>query len=687
MQGRRVLGAAAVTALWLLAAACGGGAAGGTEGGSPANGPAGGPAVDSPVTVTGGTPGLVPPTSGPNGMGWPEAPLGPGAIARALGNEAGDQSPGAITLQSGDRSGAYAWNGPTGFERPGDPGGFWPYARPEQLPDGGRGFIGWRAIVPAYPADIFVPGDSAYVAIEYKDNLLSPKLDPRRPKGDGPGVRIDDVQLGELEAKRDHRWKRAVFAIPGGTLHEPDGRYRVRIGGDAFGANEFYGSALVARVVAAKGPIPARESVPGFWPTTNRVMADGRLFDRDGRPYVPIIVDVPYTNIDPNQIDGLGLIGANTNFAVGSAEGAGRRGWAASDFRTATTRQMGVATTMAESNARGYFAVPFVYTDTWKYFVERMGTSVTFGGEPYEQLYDGTWRGVVRVWEQALKDLVATNPNVPFVYLKDEWDHEDPFWGSLEEQVVELRALVNRIAPGVPTMVTAMGWKPLMHLASFDLADIVASDRYPRPSKIAEVAEWAEEMRRVAGGRAFLSVLALTNAFDNVRSDPSQWNSVDYLRSGVYMSLVHGARGFWTFGDPGGMSDDFARSYYSSIKPLTSELTALTDVIHASARELGRTTATTRLGDNFYPLGFTRTGDGTSSTDGVSTAYRQSASRKVLLTVNEWNVAQTARLAVSAVRAGDSITVLFEGRTIVADQDGSFADGYAPFQRHVYQVP
>ncbi len=673
-MGRSTLGWV-VAGVGLLAAACGSAA------------------VDSEAsyrigTAAGGrTPGAVEPTPGPGGMGWPEAPLGPGASALAFGDPSADLQPGPVAIESGGGVGSYGWAGPTGFERPGDPAGFWPYATVDRLPDGGRGFVGWRAIVPAYPADVLIPGDSTHLAIEYKDNLLSPRLDPRRPKGDGPGVRIGDVKLGELPATRDHRWKRVVFAIPGEAPREPDGRYRVRLGGGVYGQNEFYGSALVSRVIAARGPIPARPSVPGFWPYTVPVMADGRLFDRDGRPYVPIIVNTPHGNIDERQIDALTLIGANTNFAVGSAEGAGRRGWAASDFRSAGTRQMGVATVMAESRARGYFAVPWVYTDTWKYFVERVGRSIVFGGEPYQRLYDGTWRGVVRVWEQALKDLVAANRNVPFIYLKDEWDHEDVDWGSLEEQVVELRAVANRVAPGVPTMVTAMGWKPLMHLASVDLADIVATDRYPTPARIAEVVEWAEELRRVSGGRAFLNALALTNAYESVRNDPTKWNSVDYLRSGAYMSLVHGARGFWMFGDPAGMNDDIAAIYYASLKPLADELRALADVIHASARELGRTVATTRLGSDYYPLVYQRTGDGTSETDGVSTAYRQSSSRNVLLAVNEWSEPRTARLHVSTLRAGDRIAVLFENRTVVADRDGSFQDAFAPFERHVYQIP
>jgi hypothetical protein len=629
--------------------------------------------------------------------GWANPGYGISAVVKTLGSP-NDYS-GVISLQSGDNAGAYGWwheFSHTGYERPGDSTGFWPYATASQLPDAGRGFLRWRSIVPAYRADIFIPGDSSYFAIEYKDNLLSPRLDPRFPKEDGPTVVIGNIKLGELEAKRDHKWKRIVFAIPASAPREPDGRYRIKIGKGEYGQNEFYGSALVHRLIAAKSFIPTRTARAGFWPSTTRVLTNDDLFDRAGKKYVPVIVDIGFAQLDVNQIDALDLIGANTNLSVGSAEGSGRRSWAPNDFyfteNGRQNRMMGVPTNMTESKARGYYAVPWVYTDTWKYFIEHIGVDMTYGGPGYEELYNGTWRGVLRVWEKALTDVVKNNPNVPFIYLKDEWDHEANTWGSLEEQVLEMRAIANRVAPGVPTVITAMGWKPLMHKTSFELADIVFSDRYPPLNDLQEVAEWAEEMRRVSNGKPFLSVLALTNAYENVRDNPSLWNTVAYLRSGTYMSLIHGGKGIWWFGEPAGMLDQVGRDYYASLRPLARELRLLADVLHGSVTELGRTTASTRtinrLNEVAYPISYQNTGDGTSSRDGISTSYRQSSTRKVLLSVNEWNQRLNGvRLNVSGVRAGDVITVLFENRTIIADRDGSFIDNYAPYQRHVYQIP
>lgn len=696
MQRRRVLGAAAV-AVWLLAAACGSGGAvtdtaGGPGGGDGSAGTGSGGGDGSAGTGSGGGDGSGGSGSDGSGtigtLGWQDAALGAKAVSRTLGGD--DKTAGTITIVSGDQDGAYAWNGPAGYERPGDPEGFWPYASSGELPEGGKDFVRWRAIVPAYPADITISGTSTHVAFEYKDNLVSPRLDPYRPKGDGPTVKIGSTTLGMLEAKRDHRWKRVVLAIPSGAPKQSDGRYRLRIGGGNYGSNEFHGSMLVHRIIAAEGPIPGRESVAGFWPKTTPLMADGRLYDRAGKPFVPIIVNMPSAVNDAKQYEGAVLMGANTNIAHGYAEGNGRRWWAEGHWTWTNSagepqEQMGITTLMQTSVSRGLLTTPIAFQDTWQAFVKAMGKTMTYGGPGYQELYNGTWRGITKVFERAMTNLVKSNPNVPFIYLKDEWDHEDQYWGSLEEQVVELRAIANRVAPGVPTTVATMGWKALMHRAGFDLGDFQMSDHYPPYSKLQNIAIWAESMRRHANGRAFFNIVALSRAYEG-RTTPDKWLGVDYHRPAVYMSLVHGGRGYWFWGSPAGMNDPAAADYYRSFKPLTDEIKALADVIHANAKELGRTVATAKVGDTMFPEKYRREGDGTSDTDGVSTALRQS-SRKVLITVNEWNQSLTARLRVSTVRAGDQIQVLFENRTVTADQDGSFTDTYASYGRHVYLIP
>lgn len=238
-----------------------------------------------------------------------------------------------IELESGDRSGAYGWFGPRGYERPDDPEEFWRYSTADRLVDQGAGVVGWRAIVPAYRADLLIRGDSTHFAIEVKDNLIPPPQDPRRPKGAGPGVGIEETLLGTLEAERDHQWKRISFSIAENAPREADGRIRMQLGGGDFGLHEFYGSALFSRIIAARGPIPAHPSVDGCWPTALPLMTDARWYDRMGKPYVPIIGDAPFGNADATQWEAITLMGIHTQIAHGSAKGAGNRGWSSPDFR------------------------------------------------------------------------------------------------------------------------------------------------------------------------------------------------------------------------------------------------------------------------------------------------------------------------------------------------------------------
>ena len=78
--------------------------------------------------------------------------------------------------------------------------------------------------------------------------------------------------IGELEAKRDHRWKRIVLSIPSSASKEPDGRFRVRVGRWVRTTTEkFTGSMLIHRLIASPDPIPARASVSGFWPATTEI--------------------------------------------------------------------------------------------------------------------------------------------------------------------------------------------------------------------------------------------------------------------------------------------------------------------------------------------------------------------------------------------------------------------------------
>lgn len=613
-------------------------------------------------------------------IAWPSTPFEEGTEVRVFGREA--RSASTITLPSPDTEGSYAWTGETGWERIGSTPDFLPFASDTDLDVSDPNWISFQSIITANRMDFFVPKGTRFIALEYKDNLLSPQLDPYEQKSKGPGVRINGTKIGELEALRDHRWKRVVLEIPSNLISDRSLRVEVGRGSGHYG--EIHGSMLLHSIIASPVAIPARPAASGYWPATKEVVTNGQLFDRFGKPYVPLIVSAPQAYIARNQIDSLDLLKANTNFAIGHHEGSGQTYWEPNDLYIEDFRVMGIATKMTESIKKGYYTVPWHFSDSQAYYIRRVGKSMQYEGETYRELYNGTWNGVVDVWKATLEDLVKENVHTPFIYLKDELDHEDQtYWGAFEEMALELRAEANEIVPNVPTMVTMMGWKPLMLHSGFELADIVASDRYPVRGidRLERVAEWNEELRRVAKGKPFVWVMTLEPKAD-IRRSPEE------LRTLSYIALAHGARGLWYFGDRGSMAEKSVQDFYGELGFVIDEIKSLQDIIHGSAKELARTVASTSDKESeSFPQTFKNIGWELSAYDGISATLRESSTRKVLLAVSERNAQQQQRFSLPSLKAGDTIEVLFEGRTLTAAEDGYFEDSFRGYERHLYLVP
>ena len=75
----------------------------------------------------------------------------------------------------------------SGWERPGDPKGFMPFAEAGDLAEPTAEWLSFKSLITSTAMDLLYPrANSRYLAIEYKDNLISPRLDPYESKGDGP---------------------------------------------------------------------------------------------------------------------------------------------------------------------------------------------------------------------------------------------------------------------------------------------------------------------------------------------------------------------------------------------------------------------------------------------------------------------------------------------------------------------
>ncbi len=641
----------------------------------------------------------------------------PAASELMLGTERDFEPPGAASplALASQGEGTYGWDRKTtGHECPERPDGWYPYSPAERLPDQGRGCLRWRAIKPIYVADIWIAPTAPWQVLEirYKDHLFPPTIDRDRPKPALTAAVWDGQEwrpVATLDTRRDHAWKSVLVPLAA-ARPTPEGHLAVRLGGGVWGKNEFYGSALVHRLaVSTARPASVAVEPPraGFWPA----IPDGRPQRRfgatgfrrpDGTPAFPIAATMPMVDYHPDTFETLAWAGFTTAFATVSGEGAG---WAAWTSRRSPPQKdgqvyLGLPEKLDAYRRHGLDAVVWPQTDTRRHWLLTWGTRerLSFLAEPYRRLYDGTAQGVVRVWRQALADYGHRPPVVGW-YLKDEFDHDDEYWGSPEETVRQLYALVAREAPHLATFVGAMAWKPGMLEAAADLGDVVAFDRYPagRPgSPRGETAQWAEAARRaVAPGQMWAGIVTFTRAYEAKQwGDPTHWEPV---AGGIcfqyYLNVIHGAQMIWTFGDvgPRDRHGGASREFWAALREANREIATLgLPLLHAgSGRTLGRSVAESEPSKNPpYPLEASHEGDGTSEHPQVSTLYREAANgTRVLLALNEWSrPASRVRLRAGGLEAGACLTVLFEGRAACAPEAGVLLDDFDPYARHVYLV-
>lgn len=650
----------------------------------------------------------------------PADPSTPAQAVLVLGAKAdfatpSPEAPLALAAGGEGREGWSQWT--AGFECPDRPDGWYPYAGLADLPDGGQGCLRWRAIRPMYVAEVRLAPTAPWRSLEvrYKDNLFPPAIDRYRPKRavtasvwDGRGFRT----VATLESRRDHQWKSAVVPLDA-ARPTGQGHLAVRLGGGPWGKNELYGSALVHRLVASTEPAADLRPEPpraGFWPSVpdrpQRRFGETGFRRPDGRPAFPIAATIPMLDYHPSQFENLAWAGFDTAFATVSGEGAGWSAWTSrrSEPQRRGDVYLGLPEKLAAYKGAGLDVVVWNQTDTRRWWMRNWGgrgkerVDPWFLASPYRRLYDGTAQGVTRVWRQALRDY-GRHPSVVGWYLKDEFDHDNDTWGSPEETVRQLYALVVREAPHLATFVGAMGWKPGTLEAASDLGDVVAFDRYPAGdarSPRGETAQWAEAARRaVAPGQMWVSIAALSRAYAEADfRDPSRWEPVETsVRFQYYVALVHGAQMVWTFGDVGPRERYGAASleWWTALRAANREVATLgLPLLHAGAgRTLGRSVAGSEPSRNPpYPLEASSEGDGTSTHPQVSTLFREGRDgARVLLALNEWSrPASRVRLRIEGLEAGTCLTVLFEGRSACAREAGVLVDDFDPYARHVYLV-
>jgi hypothetical protein len=591
--------------------------------------------------------------------------------------------------------------------------------------------------------------DALYLTIRYKDINFNPALDRFWGSAvfanEGPGASVavcpssdgcpseeDWLKIGSLGGSHDMTWKTKTLEIPAGMAASLGGEFKFRIGTDAYGPSDTYGELAVDWIKlsdvdetpSGTGYDTDYDATPGFWPPgdMNARFADfpttGYL--HEGEPFFPIglftVASHFFWQSDTNNyLTNARDTGFNTVIYHGweahSLDGGwfwgekdvdGTEEFSVEDGQTPSSypsKYLGLPNFLDYAQGYGLKVAPLFMSDMWSYYIYRMGRETPHGSDLYgypNSEYNGTFPGVVK----AIEDVVQANKDHPallFWYLKDEADMQDEGWGSPLESVRWLYQTVTEADGLHPCLVTNMGWRPQMFRYYMKTFDIGAYDRYTSDFSDGvnhdNVAEWAEEFKYQTGNQRLFMPILQTEA----NATEGRFGSLEAIRIGTYLGLIHGGQGVLYFDDPGPNSDlgvyagcgsECGPQWWDELADLIAEVEFLgMRALHNSrATTLGTTWGDSNSG-SFYPIEHTTSGDGTTGNTQIHALFRRndSSGDRYLLAVNPYEASTSATFAVAGMKAGETVQVLFEDRTIVA-VDGGFSDTFARGESHVYLI-
>lgn len=552
-----------------------------------------------------------------------------------------------------------------------------------------------------------------YLGVRYKDTVLSPRLDAyygaeRFPhEGSSAGVYAFTgrnnpellgypyVRLGELGGENDKVWRTGVCEIPAATLQQTDeGLFRLSLGfPEAWGKSSLYGDLRVDWIRLSDAPIEPVPPRQGFWPASGRsefedLPATG--FSADGEPFFPIILDVNDGASSAREDSfalwretGFNVIGYYEN-AHGAYGGGGRTYWGYKEpFVEGQRRYRGFGNFLDECHSHGLKAAIFLWNSMRRYWI------LNIKGEPHDQwaqdpLGGDGWRapdGTFPAMADQIFKVVAAYRDHPAYFginVKDEIDHSSPAWGLPIEGVRYLYAGIQEIDADHPQWVNLMGYRRLMWLHCHVCEDGIESfDRYPDGERtpFGQVAEWMEEIKRQKGDLLIIPIHSIMDLPDVAHS----------VRIATWISLIHGAAGLNYFVYQKDSVE--APGWWADMKAMLAQVHAVIPALHpATSEPLGHTWATTRGTRDYYHIEHATSGAlATDNTQVDGLLRRHTATgRRYLVAINTYPEATQATFAVDGLEAGAEVEVLFEGRTVVAD-DAGFTDQFDAFQHHVYR--
>ncbi|MEW6607908.1 MAG: PQQ-binding-like beta-propeller repeat protein [bacterium] len=541
------------------------------------------------------------------------------------------------------------------------------------------------------------PQNTLYLTIRYKDDVRAPQ--DMKADFDYPGVPVYSyngswILQDYIGGNFDHRWKTIQFEIDPSklkvieedTAKGPLKRFKFKIGDGSY-KDSLLGELPLDKVKLADNPETPEfeEDCDGFWPESPQsrfgTLSETCEYIPDEGPFFPY-----------------GIF-AGTSFVYDQGTG------------TMDTWQI-----MEDNNLNCYVISDWdidwynrwhVHYDPDKWywpggyvepgFDEHLQLSANhnlkvlpvFGqniraGWVGEYRY-GSERACLDYLEQVMRDH-KDNPNIPFWYLIDEWDHEYGSYGRPHLFAHQLSRRQRLADPNRPGFMLAMGFMGLTEWQMMaEDADVLSCDKYPSDYDNVETglnrqAQKLDQMRQAVGDTRPL--IMTVEAVDYPPEPLGRTLTKEEMIAQAYISIAHGAVGILYFGFPHPKDPRYDK--YGGVE-------GVWDGIHQVGYEILK--APDRLAPAILPPSVTldimgEKGIVTTGTEKMHWIYKQKENGdKYLITLNGSSQARTTTWHIKDIGTGTKeLIVLFETRTVTAIS-GTFTDTYQGYERHIYKLP
>lgn len=491
------------------------------------------------------------------------------------------------------------------------------------------------------------PGETVYLGVRYKDNL--PTVHGAQSIYAKQGQSWNE--LGRLGGEFDHQWKVAVLEVTPNVITPEDGEYIFRIG-SGFWSEGLTGDLPIDRIEMApeESLLEVEADDPGFYPASG----DGNFpnldstspWQSDGQPFFPIGVAAGWTGMSPSSWRDMSDAGFNTvlfyNWMDITEPYAAGPVWG----ELPSENHYGFSEFLDEALSADLKVIGVFQND-----VKHSVVKDYFGGESEALAF--------------IREVCETHRNHPALLAWSPVDEPDmsiiPEYYAPLEWTMALKQAIRRGDPDHPIYGLEMGWRKGAFGHFEDYADYKGFDVYPDfGASISSIAARADQLVEESGGdKPFISFL---KAYSRT---PAQ----AYMSYGeAYLALIHGTRGifYWDYRGSG--------SIWDTLSAIATEVAALSEILLPPGSRLDVN------GEN----GLCSNSDSPAVENAL---FENGSGDRFILSVNTSNTTRSGiQFNLDGIVAGTEIEVMFEDRTLIANNDG-FSDDFTGYGRHVYVIP